>query len=118
VPVKDWRLRIEDILTAISRIQSYTAGMDQKTFVADSKTFDAVLRNLLVIGEAVRHVPDTVIIRFTDIPWDRMRAMRNFLVHEYPSIDPNIVWHTIQEDLPPLAPLLQRVLAAAEHSQE
>jgi len=117
VPAKDWRLRIEDILGAILKIQDYTAGMDQRGFVADSKTFDAVLRNLTIIGEAIRHVPDAVTIRFADVPWDRMRAMRNFLVHEYPSVDTAIVWHTIREDLPPPVPMLQRVLAATDDLQ-
>ena len=117
MPAKDWWLRIEDILAAILKIQDYTAGMDQKAFAADSKAFDAVLRNLTIIGEAVRHIPDPVVVRFGDVPWNRMRAMRNFLVHDYPSVDLGIVWHTIREDLPPLVPLLQRMLAAAEDLQ-
>jgi len=113
VPAKDWRLRIMDILEAIRRIQTYTAGMNREALAADPKTLDAILRNLVVIGEAVRHIPDEITMRFTDVPWDRMRAMRNFLIHEYPSVDPNIVWDTTQIDLPPLVPLLQQVLALA-----
>lgn len=118
MPAKDWRLRITDILEAIRRIQVYTAGLSREALAADPKTFDAVLRNLIVIGEAVRHVPDEVTIHFVDVPWDRMRAMRNFLIHEYPSVDPDIVWDTTQVDLPPLVPLLQQVLAATDRPDD
>ena len=58
MPHRDWKLRIKDIVDAINAIQGYTEGMKYKTFVADRKTVDAVIRNLTVIGEAAGHVPD------------------------------------------------------------
>jgi len=62
MPPRDWELRIKDIVDAINAIQGYTEGMKYKTFVADRKTVDAVIRNLTVIGEAAGHVPDDVIL--------------------------------------------------------
>jgi len=71
---------------------------------------DAVLRNLTVIGEAARHVPDEVVATHPDLPWSEMRDMRNIVVHEYFGVDPAIIWRTIREDLPPLVPQLESLL--------
>jgi uncharacterized protein with HEPN domain len=77
MPERDWHLRIYDITDAIEKIQKYTNGMFFSEFHADDRTIDAVLRNLEVIGEAARHVSAHVIERYNDIPWDKMRALRN-----------------------------------------
>ncbi|MEX2534643.1 MAG: HepT-like ribonuclease domain-containing protein [Trueperaceae bacterium] len=61
-------------------------------------------------GEAARHVPSVVAQIHPDIPWREMRDMRNFVVHEYPGVDAEIVWKTIRNDLPPLLPLLHQAL--------
>ncbi len=111
MPPRDWPLRLEDILEATSRIQAYTSGMDREAFFSDTKTLDAVIRNFIVIGEAARYLPEEVINRYPEVPWAEMGAMRNFVIHQYPEIEPQIVWDTITRNLPPLVPLLERILA-------
>ena len=110
MPSKSWRFRLDDILEAIARIQSYTQGMTFEQFQADSRTIDAVERNFIVIGEAARHVPDHVTVRWTSVEWREMRDMRNVVVHAYRDIELERVWATVQHDLPPLVPLLQAIL--------
>jgi uncharacterized protein with HEPN domain len=110
LPPRDWKFRIKDILDAIRTVQSYTLGLEYESFVADRKTVDAVVRNLIVIGEAAVHVPDDVVMAHPEIPWKDMSDMRNFIVHEYFGISNKIIWDTVQNDLPPLIPLLKSLL--------
>jgi uncharacterized protein with HEPN domain len=63
-----------------------------------------------IIGEAARHVPPEVRRRHPEIPWEQMRQIRNIVVHEYFRLDVGILWQTITENLPPLLPLLQKIL--------
>lgn len=99
---RDWRVRIDDILSAIDKISLYTRGMDRESLAADAKTLDAVLFDITVIGEAARHVPETILERHPQVPWAAMRDLRNVVVHEYFGILVEIVWTTIADDLPPL----------------
>jgi len=110
VPSRDWRVRIEDILDAVRQILSYAKGMDSTAFAADRKTLDAVIRNLEIIGEAARHVPDRISDLYPAVPWQDMRDMRNLLIHEYFGFDVEVVWQTVATDLAPLLLLLQVVL--------
>lgn len=105
-----WRFRIEDILEALDKIARYVAGMEYETFCADDKTVDGVERNLEIIGEATANLPEALLTRYPEIPWHRMRGLRNILIHEYFGVDLGIIWQTVQEDLPPLVPQLQRIL--------
>ena len=107
---KRWQIRIEHILEAISKIERYTAGLSEETFISQDMTVDAVVRNFQVIGEAVRHVPDDVQARYPEVPWSLMQGMRHILVHDYFTVKLNIVWRTIQQSLPPLVEPLQRIL--------
>jgi uncharacterized protein with HEPN domain len=110
VSPRDWRVRIDDILEAIRAIREYTQGMTAESFAADQRTVDAVVHNLTVIGEAAKAVPDDVTARHPELPWDKMRATRNVMVHVYFGIRRDIVWETSQSDLPPLVPLLETLL--------
>ena len=110
MPERDWRLRIHDITDAIDKIQRYTKNMSFGEFQADERTVDAVLRNLEVIGEAAGHVQPEVIDRSPQIPWDKMRALRNIVAHEYFGVKLPIVWETIERRLPPLRTELTRLL--------
>lgn len=107
---REWKLRIEDILEAIAKIQHYVHDMTFEAFRSDNKTMDAVARNFEILGEAARHVPTDVQARYPQIRWAAMRAMRNMVAHVYFRTDPAIIWDAIQQDLPPLIPLLQEIL--------
>lgn len=113
MPERDWRIRIHDITDAIEKIQKYTMGMSFSEFHADDRTIDAVLRNLEVIGEAARHVPPHVTGRYPDVPWDKMRALRNIVAHEYFGVKLPIIWETIERRLPPLKAALYKLLDGA-----
>lgn len=110
MPPRDWRLRIEDILEAIAKIDRYTAGMTFQAFCADEKTVDAVIRNLIVIGEAAQHIPSENEMRHPELPWARTRGVRNVVVHEYFGVDLSVLWETAKRNLPPLVPLLHSLL--------
>jgi uncharacterized protein with HEPN domain len=76
--------------------------MNYHEFFDDLKTIRAVAFELTTMGEAVRSVPDEVKKRYPEIPWGKMLDIRNVIIHEYFRIDEEILWQTIQDDLPPL----------------
>lgn len=110
MPPRNWRLRIEDMLEGIEKVLRYTHGMDFDAFCANEMVVDAVVCNFAVIGEAARHVPSEVRVRYPDLPWAEMQDMRNALVHEYFGADLRTIWETLQGDLPPLIPLFSKIL--------
>jgi uncharacterized protein with HEPN domain len=110
MPLRKWDLRVRDILASIERIMEYTRGLDFENFKSDTKTVDAVVRNFEIIGEAATHMPEEIIANYPEIPWQEMRDMRNVLAHEYFGINEKIVWETIQDNLPPLVPQLEKLL--------
>ena len=112
-----WKHRITDILESINKIQNYVDDMKFDDFQKDEKTIDAVIRNFIIIGEAARNVPDDISAKYPDIPWQLMGDMRNFAVHEYWGVELTTIWKTIQDDLPPLVPSLNRVIDS-EKGQE
>ena len=107
---RDWRFRVHDILTAVRAIADYTDGMTYASFVADARTMDAVIRNLMTMGESIRWIPEPILDAHPDVPWRLMRGVRNVVVHEYFGVDPSIIWETVRGDLPPLVAKLEAVL--------
>ncbi|WP_345105611.1 DUF86 domain-containing protein [Candidatus Villigracilis vicinus] len=107
---RNWKDRIRDILDAIDEIQKFTKGMDFESFKDDDKSVRAVEMNFIIIGEAANQIPEEVEEKYTTIPWSLMRAMRNRIVHVYFRIDEKLMWDTIQNDLPPLVPELEKLL--------
>lgn len=103
----DWQVRVGDILQAISRIEEYVAGMDAQAFFADHRTIDAVVRNLIIIGEAAGHVAEDFRQANPAVPWTLMRGMRHVVVHEYWGVDLNVIWRTATEDLSTLKTQLE-----------
>jgi uncharacterized protein with HEPN domain len=94
----------------MDRIAEYTTGVSYEAFLGNRLVIDAVVRNLEVIGEAARHIPDDVQTRFPDVPWVEMKGMRNILIHEYFGVSLEIVWKTVRENLPPVEPMLRKIL--------
>jgi len=110
MPHRRWDIRIRDILSAIAKIEEYTKGLDFISFKNDTRTVDAVIRNLEIIGEAARHVPEDISEKHQDIPWRDMGDMRNLLSHEYFGVNEKLVWNTVKKDLPALIAPLETLL--------
>ena len=109
---RDWRFRVEHISECIERIRDFTNGLTFEDFRRNRVVVDGALHNLLIIGEAARHVPQHFKDRHDEVPWQDMISMRNFVVHRYSSIQLDIIWRTIQVDLPPLASTIADILRA------
>ncbi len=107
---RDYRDYFQDILDSIRDIESFVGNITFNEFVLDKKTVNAVIRSLEVIGEAVKNIPESIRIEFPEIPWKKMAGMRDKMIHEYFGVDLEIVWETIKSNLPPLKPLIIKLL--------
>lgn len=103
-------MRVGDILDSIARIEQYVSGLAFDQFTADQKTVDAVVRNLEIIGEAVRHLSNESEGLPAGVPWADIAGMRNVLIHEYFGVDLQIIWQTVNGDLPALRAELERLV--------
>jgi uncharacterized protein with HEPN domain len=90
------------------------AGVDYESFRTNDEKVFAVVRALAIIGEAARHVPQSVRRRHPDIPWQDIAGMRSKLIHDYFGVDKEVVWRTVQEDVPVLQEAIAVVLAEIE----
>lgn len=98
------------IESAILEIRIHTAGMNQKSYEADSKTQRAVERNLQIVGDAAHKLSAALKEAHVDIPWDDVYAARNVVVHHYFGVNQKILWDILQEDLGPLLERVQELL--------
>ena len=101
---------IEDILESIQAIYRFTEGLSHEAFLAAEKEQSAVTWKLAIIGEAVTKLPDAFIQTHPEIPWARIRGMRNLIIHEYYHVNLEVIWKTITEDLPPFEKQLKSIL--------
>jgi len=108
--MRDYKLYLNDILTAIDSIEEFVAGMDLETFQGDDKSSSAVMRKLEIIGEATKQIPDEIREKHANIPWKEMAGMRDKLIHFYFGIDYQLVWKAIKERLPQIRPEIQIIL--------
>lgn len=100
---RDSSVYLEDIVTAAERISTYVAGHSRETFGADTKTVDAVVRNLEVIGEAVKQVSVEVRQQAPEVEWSKIAGLRDVLIHAYFGVDLDIVWDVVVTKVPELA---------------
>lgn len=94
------KLYFDDIIEAINKIEEYTREMTFENFKNDTKTIDAVVRNIEVIGEAAKHIPADIRVKHIEIPWKEIIGTRSKVIHEYFGVDVEILWKTITEDIP------------------
>ena len=107
---RSWRLYIQDMIEFGEKVLSYTDGLDQEAFIAETLVYDAALRNMELIGEAATHIPAEVREAHPEIQWRRVIATRNRLAHGYSGIDDDIIWDIIQTGVPKLLPALRDLL--------
>ncbi|MHA7987801.1 HepT-like ribonuclease domain-containing protein [Rathayibacter sp. CAU 1779] len=99
--------RFGDIVAAVDRCIAYRASLEDEEARIASMAYDAVLRNLAVIGEAVRALPKEETDRFPGVPWASIAGLRNVVVHEYFRVDRSIVIDIVDNQLVPLAMILR-----------
>lgn len=110
---RDYSLYLDDIQIAASKILAYTSGMTYDDFVNDPKTFDAVVFNLEVIGEAVKHIPDELRARYPDVDWKRIAGLRDIIAHGYFGLNRQVLWDVVQNRIPELLQNVQQILQDA-----
>ena len=108
---REWRFYLDDMIGFVEKVLAYTEGLDQECFVASGLNYDATLRNLELIGEAATNIPDEVRKQYPQIPWRKMVATRNKLIHGYLGIDNDTLWSIIRDDVPKLLDELQKLKA-------
>ena len=100
--MRDYKLYIHDIIEASEKIINYVKDLNSEKFKEDTKTYDSVLHNLMVIGEAANKIPEDFKQKHLEIDWRAIIGMRNIIAHGYFTIDSDIIWDTIQKDIPEL----------------
>ncbi len=108
---RDYKLFIEDILECIGNIEKYLLRINYEGFENNQLLIDAVVRNLEIIGEASKNIPDDIKNEFPSIPWKKIIGFRNIVIHEYFSVDVSNVWYISKEQLPGLKEILKQIMA-------
>ena len=94
--------RLKDILQAIDTILQYIEGLDMSAFIADKRTYHAVIYNLMIMGEAANMLTHEFREAHSEVQWRQVTNMRNFLIHGYHNVEEDLVWEAVSKDLQPL----------------
>jgi len=84
---RDYKIYLKDILQAIKRIEEYTKALSFEDFCKKQLVQDAVVRNLEIIGEAVKHIPEDVQKKYPVVGWKKIAGLRDILIHAYFGVD-------------------------------
>ncbi|RLC10236.1 MAG: hypothetical protein DRH43_06750 [Deltaproteobacteria bacterium] len=114
---KDPRIYLAHILECADRIMNYLPE-DERMFLEDPKTQDAVIRNFEIIGEAAKRIPEDYRQKYPDIPWRLMAGFRDVLIHCYEGVDLKQVWRIATRDLPPVRDAIADILPPLEQLEK
>ena len=109
---RDYEVYLEDIRDAIGKVKRYTTGLTREAFESDDKTLDAVVRNLQIIGEAVKMIPESVRLAHLNIEWKKIAGLRDILARISTSeSDIEIIWDILENKLPALEKEINEILS-------
>ncbi|HCL56175.1 MAG TPA: hypothetical protein DHW82_04100 [Spirochaetia bacterium] len=97
--MRDLKIYFHDILDSINLIEKYISGKKEQDFIDDIQLQDSVIRRLEIIGEAVKHIPESIRNQNLSIPWRQIAGLRDMLIHEYFGIKMSRVWKILIENL-------------------
>lgn len=101
---------LEDIIFASNKVLKYTKGLSYDDLMDNDLVSDAVIKNILVIGEATKNIPDEIREANPNIEWRKMAGMRDMMIHGYFSINYRIVWDVVQDKIPTLKKQVEQLL--------
>jgi uncharacterized protein with HEPN domain len=111
---RDYKLFIKDILSSIDKIESFVGTMSFDEFMKDEKTKSAVIREIEVIGEATKNIPESIKDKSPDLPWKDMARIRDKIIHSYFGIYYETIWKVIKERLPEIKQSVSKLLKDLE----
>lgn len=103
---------LADIQEALRRIRTYTGAMRYGEFIADTKTQDAVIRNLEILGEATKGISARLREERQDVPWKGMSGVRDRLIHHYFGVNFDVVWNIVRDELSALESQITEILGS------
>ena len=110
---RETRLFLEDIVESCDKIGRYTLGLKFEQFRDSELVVDAVARNLELVGEASKGVPNELRTRYPDVPWRKMAGLRDVIVHGYFRVDVQLLWDIVQRDVPTVRQKIAAILSVA-----
>lgn len=113
---RDWALFLADIAEACCLVEQFTAGLTGESFARNPLAFHATVRNLEIIGEAAKRLPQEARVRMAEVDWSGAARFRDVIAHRYFSLDPEVVWDIVETKIPTLCLAASRLLGELNQS--
>lgn len=107
---REYKVYLVDILSAIAKIERYSKDLDFSNFTNSELIVDGIVRNLEIIGEAVKNIPKTIKSKHKKIEWKKIAGLRDILIHEYFGVDPEILWDIVKNKIPDLKAQIKEII--------
>jgi uncharacterized protein with HEPN domain len=107
---RDPRLYLDELINVTETAMRFAGGLSREDFVPCHMAFEAIVRQIEIIGEEAVHLPEEIRDLVPAVPWGNLIGMRNRLIHGYFAIDPDIVWSVVHDKLPTLLPEFKRLM--------
>ena len=101
---------LEHIIDAVKDIESFTRGLTKSQFLKNKLRQSAVIRQLEIIGEASKNLPENFREKYSEVEWKKIAGTRDKIIHHYFGIDLNTVWDILQEDIPDLKEKILKIM--------
>lgn len=108
--IKDDSVYLRHILEAINKIEEYTNETKYQIFIENSLIQDGVIRQIEIIGEAVKNISEKLKNNYPNIPWKDISGMRDKLIHDYLGVDVETIWDTVEKDIPVFKKDIENIL--------